>query len=69
MKHFVKVKDYRWFPGSTKKMIYEDEDGKLFLGPPFNTMLGEILLVEASDRPIDGYYHIIKLVAKIPPKK
>lgn len=69
MKHFLKIKNSEWFPGSTKKMIYEDEDGELFLGPPINHVIGETIIVEISNGPIEGYYRIIRLVGKIPPKK
>lgn len=69
MKHFLKIKSSNWVTGSTKEMIYEDEDGKLYIGPPFNHMIGETLVVEASDGPIEGYYRIIKLIDKIPTLK
>ena len=69
MKHFIKIKDYDWVPGSQKKMIYEDEDGKRFMGPAFNVITGETIIVEASNRPIDGYYQIIKFVARVPDSK
>ena len=36
MKHFLKIKNSKWVPNSTKKMIHENDDGKLFLGPPIN---------------------------------
>lgn len=50
-------------------MIYEDEDGKLFLGPQINYVIGETIIVEISNGPIDGYYRIVKLINKISPKK
>ena len=36
MKVFLKIKRSEWVPKSNNKMIHEDEDGKLFLGPPIN---------------------------------
>jgi len=69
MKDFLKIKNSEWAPNSTKKMIYEDEDGRLFLGPPISYVVGETIIVEISKTPIDGYYHIIRLIGKISPDK
>lgn len=69
MKHFLKIKNYDWAPGGQKKMIYEDEDGKRFMGPPISGATLDIIIVEASDRPIDGCYQIIKFVDRIPKAK
>ena len=66
MKHFLKIKDYHWASGSTKKMIYIDDKGDSFLGRPYNVTVGETIFVEISNRPLeDGHYHIIKLVRRM----
>ena len=69
MKYFIKLKNYEWAPGSQKKMIYEDEDGKRFMGPASNCMVGETLIIEASNHPIDGFYQIIRFIDRLPPSK
>lgn len=62
MKYFLKIKNYDWAPGSQKKMIYEDEDGKRFMGPPISAPMQDTIVVEASNHPIDGYYQIIQFI-------
>lgn len=51
-------------------MIHKDKQGILFLGPPIESVQGETIIVEASEGPMeDGYYHIIKVVGRIPKKQ
>ena len=65
MKYFIKIVESRWVPGSNNKMIHEDEQGRLFLGPPISNADGETVIVEASNSPLeDGYYHIVKVIGK-----
>jgi len=69
MKAFLKIKRSELVPKSNNKMIHEDEDGKLFLGPPISYMAGETIIAEISNRPMtDGYYHIIQIIDRISPK-
>lgn len=69
MKYFIKIVDYEWAPGSQKKMIYKDEDGSHFMGPAFNIVVGETILVEASNHPIEGYYQIIRFIGHVSDSK
>lgn len=64
MHRFIKVIDSRWIvPG--KKMLYEDEDGTTFLGPPIEYAAGEMIFAEVSERrQKDGYYLILKVITK-----
>jgi len=65
MKHPIKIKSSKWLPNSNTKMIHEDESGDLYLGPPIEATIDTIVIVEASDKPMDdGYYHITKVVGK-----
>lgn len=65
MKKFIKIQKSQWVQGSNNKMIYEDEEGRLFLGPPIEYICGETIIVETSEGPLkDGYYHIIKVVGR-----
>ncbi len=64
MKLFLKVADYDWKPGSQKRVIYRDEQGMLFDGPPHDVVIGETYVVEVSSKlPEDIYYYIIKFVS------
>jgi hypothetical protein len=66
MKYFIKIQESHWVSGSNNKMIHKDKQGKLFLGPPLDVALGETIIVEASDTPLeDGYYHIIKVIGRM----
>lgn len=62
MKRFLKIIDSRWLiPG--KEMLYEDEDGDTFVGPPITYVIGDMIIVEASDGPQeDGHYHIVRVI-------
>ena len=63
MKHFMKITDYQWVSGSDKEMKYKDDKGEWFVGSPHNVIIGETILVEISDKPLeDGYRHIIKFL-------
>ena len=65
MKYFIKIIESRWVPGSNTKMIHKDEQGRLFLGPPISNTNDVIVVVEASNSPLeDGYYHIVKVIGK-----
>jgi len=66
MKYFLNIKDYEWVPNSQTKLIYENEDGKLFMGPRINGATCNTIIVEASNQPIDGYYQIIRVVDSFP---
>lgn len=62
-KYFLKVADYSWKPGSQKEVIYKDDKGELFIGPPMNVIIGKTYVVEVSSkRPEDIYYYIIKFI-------
>jgi hypothetical protein len=64
MKFFLKVADYYWKPGSQKRMIYKDEKGMLFDGPPRDVIVGETYVVEVSSKlPDERYYYIIKFIS------
>ncbi len=66
MQYPIKIIDYYWASGSTKKMIYKDDKGKEFLGSPHDVVLGKTYMVEISDaHSEDGYTHIIKFVGQI----
>ena len=66
MKYFLKIKESRWVSGSNTKMIHKDEQGRLFLGPPIILTQGEIIIVEATNTPLeDGFYHIIRVIGQI----
>jgi hypothetical protein len=67
MKEFIRIKESKWLPGSNNKMmIYEDDRGRSFIGPPIQYIQGETIIAEVSEvKPDDGYYHIIKVVGKI----
>jgi len=61
MKHFIKITDYKWVLGSDKEMMYQDDNGEWFVGPPHNVIVGESFAVEISNGLLeDGYRHIIK---------
>jgi hypothetical protein len=63
MEYFLKVADYNWKPGSQEEMIYEDDKGKFFIGPPHSVVVGNSYVVEVSSTfPEDRDYHIIKFV-------
>ena len=65
MKEFIKIKNSKWAPGSNNKMIHEDEEGRLFLGPPLGVEDKTYIVEVSAGRMEDGYYHIIKVVGKI----
>ncbi|MFX1537351.1 MAG: hypothetical protein ACFFDI_24350 [Promethearchaeota archaeon] len=69
MKRFLKIKSSEWASDSNKEMLYEDENGELFKGPPINYTAGETIIAEISDGLIDGFYRIVQVIGKIPPKK
>jgi len=62
----LKIKDWRWLPGSNTKMIYTDEKGMEVLGPAIEIQIGKTLVVELSEGTMkDGYYHIIQVIGQI----
>ena len=63
MSCFLKLAEYSWKPGSQAEMIYEDDKGEFFIGPPHNVVAGNTYVVEVSSKlPEDRYYHIIKFI-------
>ncbi len=61
MKYFLKVTDWKWVPGSDKEMMYKDDKDEWFVGPPSNVVIGKLIVVEITDKPLsDGYHHIVK---------
>lgn len=63
MKYSIKIVKRRWVSGSNTKMIHEDQQGRLFLGPPISVAHRKTVILEATDTPLeDGYYHIIKVI-------
>ena len=65
MRYFIRILESSRVKGSRTEMIHKDEQGRLFLGPRISNANGLIVVVEASDSPLeDGYYHIIKVVGK-----
>jgi hypothetical protein len=45
-------------------MIYKDEKGMLFDGPPRDVIVGETYVVEVSSKlPDERYYYIIKFIS------
>lgn len=69
MKHFIALKNSRWYPGSQKKMIYTAENGNEYIGPPLNMIVGHLYCIEASDGEIGGSYEIIKFIGEVGPSK
>jgi len=65
MKHFIKIKDSRWYPGSQKKMIYTAENGNEYIGPRLNMITGHTYCIEASDGEISGSYEIIAFIGEV----
>lgn len=64
MKQFIKIKTSRWIePG--RKMLYEDECGKTFVGPSIQYINGETIIVEAGERQIDGSYPIVRILGRV----
>lgn len=67
-KGFIHVKDWRWYPKSNTKMIYEDDaygtdKKRFFLGPRLEVEIGSVIFAETSDSESkDGFYHIIKVI-------
>lgn len=68
MHRFIQVIDSRWIvPG--KKILYEDEDGTTFLGPPIEYVVGDMIFVEANNSPQkDGHYHIVSVICTVKSK-
>jgi hypothetical protein len=67
MKEIIKFKSSRWFPGSSTRLIYTDEDGKEYIGPRIEFVVGETLIVEIGKGTSDeGYIPIIQLVGRVP---
>ena len=65
MRYFIKIVESSRVKGSRTEMIHKDEQGRLFLGLPISKTSGLVVVVEASDSPLeDGYYHITKVVGK-----
>lgn len=61
MNHITKITDYKWVPGSDKKMMYKDDNGEWFVGPKRNIVVGKTVVLEISEGSLeDGYRHIIK---------
>jgi hypothetical protein len=57
------IADYGRKPGSQIEMIYEDDKGKFFIGPPHSVVAGNTYIVEISSKlQEDRCYHIIKFV-------
>jgi hypothetical protein len=65
MKHFIKITDWYWVPGSSKEMIYVDDKGKKFIGPPSEVIVGETIIVEGSEFLEDGCRRIIRFVGRL----
>ncbi len=66
MKLFIKIIESHSVSGSNTKMIYKDEQGRLFLGRRMNFTHEETIIIEASDKlQKDGYYHIIKVIGRV----
>ncbi len=63
MKHNLKVTDYNWKPGSQTEMLYENDKGEFFIGPPKNVIAGNTYIVEVGEKLLeDKYYQIIKFI-------
>ncbi len=63
MRFELKVADYNWNPGTHNEMIYENDRGEYFIGPPQNVTVGKVYTIEVSDKLLDDlYYRIIKFV-------
>ncbi len=59
----IKIADWEWEGSNNKQMKYKDERGEWFIGPPREVVLGQLVMVEITDKPEgDGYRHIIKFV-------
>ncbi len=63
MEYLLKIADYNWKPGSHNEMLYEDDKGEFFVGPPHNVIVDNTYTVEVGNKlPEDRYYRIIRFV-------
>ena len=64
MKCFIKIKNCKWIePG--KSMLYEDEHGDFFIGPPIENVNKDTIIIEAGEKQTDGYYPIIRVLGRV----
>ena len=51
-------------------MMYKDDKGRCFIGKPYNYVENEIIILEASNIPLEyGCYRIIKFLETVSEKK
>lgn len=63
MKMLVKFTDYYRKPGTENRMVYVDENGRLFDGPEHDIVVGDLYNVELSNKTQDDeYWYIIKFL-------
>jgi hypothetical protein len=63
MKCVIKIKDSRWVDARRNEMIYRDDAGRLFIGPPLNNANAKAIAVEIGDGVSkDGYLRILNVV-------
>ena len=63
MKHFLKIAEWKWVPGSQREMMYKDgRTDEWFVGPASNRGTSDKICVVEIGEGIekDGYRHIIK---------
>ncbi len=60
MEKIIKIADYNWKPGSQTEMLYENDAGEFFIGPPKNISIGNSYVVEVNDELQKGKYYRIK---------
>jgi hypothetical protein len=59
----IKIKESRWVDARRNEMIYRDDAGRLFIGPPLNSANAKAIAVEIDDGvPKDGYLRILNVV-------
>lgn len=62
MKDFIRIVESHWMDDKKKMMIHKDERGRLLVGKSIKEPQGSTIAVELSAGPIDGHYHIVKVI-------
>lgn len=66
MRCIIKIKESRWVDARRAEMIYRNDDGRFFIGPPLNNANAKAIAVEIGDGvPKDGYLRILDVVGYI----
>ena len=64
MEYFLKITECKFSPSNSREMMYKDENtNEWFIGPKHNITIGDVCIVEISERKDkDGYCHIISFI-------